>query len=607
MLYFRNFLSLIVCASVAFNIFFIATFLGVQKQIAPSFISEPNQASEMTWPSAFGSYRVFFNYVPSVFKFNYTDTITYSTHATPDFLFHLEELASRWRGPISVAVYAPGSDFDLATRIIRYLHQCANESVRYYVSFHLFFKQEEFNATSGNKQFPAYSPSDDPTPFDCLLRSNKNFYYQTFRKKKNITYPVNVARNIARVLASTYYVLTSDIELYPSLDFIPMFLQMIQQESTVVKTRRVYVLPVYEVEKNFKLPANKEQLVQLVRAGLAVSFHRFLCRTCHQIPDEERWFNTTSNHLLEVFSVSEIKQRWEPIFVGTNNDPLYNERLSWEGMNDKMSHMYEMCLMSYKLLILDDAFLVHAPAFSPIDYTEPFDCLLRSNKDLRQTYRKKKNFSYPVNVARNIARVLASTYYVLPSDIELFPSLDFIPMFLQMIQRESAGVTAKRLYVLPVYEVEKKVELPDYKQQLVQLVRNGLAVSFHRFLCIKCHQIPNEEGWLRAPSNQSLEVFNVTDIRQKWEPIFVGTNDEPLYNQLLSWEGMRDKMTHMYEMCLMNYKVFILDEAFLVHAPGIKKDTKKSLGWRKTQFKEQANVLKKVKAGIDAQYKSKGK
>ena len=33
-------------------------------------------------------------------------------------------------------------------------------------------------------------------------------------------------------------------------------------------------------------------------------------------------------------------QAWEPIYIGTNQDPLYDERLHWEGKADKMSQVY---------------------------------------------------------------------------------------------------------------------------------------------------------------------------------------------------------------------------------------------------------------------------
>lgn len=32
---------------------------------------------------------------------------------------------------------------------------------------------------------------------------------------------------------------------------------------------------------------------------------------------------------------------WEPIFIGTHDDPLYDERLSWEGKSDKMTQVVQ--------------------------------------------------------------------------------------------------------------------------------------------------------------------------------------------------------------------------------------------------------------------------
>lgn len=44
---------------------------------------------------------------------------------------------------------------------------------------------------------------------------------------RNLTYPVNVLRNIARQNAPTYYVLASDAELYPSPNLVADFMQVL--------------------------------------------------------------------------------------------------------------------------------------------------------------------------------------------------------------------------------------------------------------------------------------------------------------------------------------------------------------------------------------------
>ena len=55
-------------------------------------------------------YWVLYNYIRAARQFNCAETITYTTHGQFTFLDNLEPLLERWWGPISVAVYAPGSD-----------------------------------------------------------------------------------------------------------------------------------------------------------------------------------------------------------------------------------------------------------------------------------------------------------------------------------------------------------------------------------------------------------------------------------------------------------------------------------------------------------------
>ena len=56
-------------------------------------------------------------------------------------------------------------------------------------------------------------------------------------------------------------------------------------------------------------------------------------------------FSDQGNKIGAESKVSAIGKRtgtyrsWEPIFIGTHSDPLYDERLSWEGRSDKMTHV----------------------------------------------------------------------------------------------------------------------------------------------------------------------------------------------------------------------------------------------------------------------------
>ena len=67
-----------------------------------------------------GQYWVFYNYVPAAKKFKCNETVTYTTHCDHTFLDNLVPLLKRWQGPISVALYTPGSDYDDAMKAVSY-------------------------------------------------------------------------------------------------------------------------------------------------------------------------------------------------------------------------------------------------------------------------------------------------------------------------------------------------------------------------------------------------------------------------------------------------------------------------------------------------------
>lgn len=82
----------------------------------------------------------------------------------------------------------------------------------------------------------------------------------------------------------------------------------------------------------------------------------------------------------------------------------------------------------------------------------------------------------------------------------------------------------------------------------VQMLKAGTAIPFHKKLCSGCHNVPKSKEWQEAPETEDLHVFHVgkrTGSFVHWEPIFIGTNNDPLYDERLSWEGKSDKMTQV--------------------------------------------------------------
>ncbi|XP_012059009.1 PREDICTED: beta-1,4-glucuronyltransferase 1 [Atta cephalotes] len=198
------------------------------------------------------------------------------------------------------------------------------------------------------------------------------------------------------------------------------------------------------------------------------------------------------------------------------------------------------------------------------------------NVSLAKMYKNEKKLLYPVNVGRNIARESAPTFYVFPSDIELYPSPNLPDKFLEMIRKRDQPALHKpnpKVFVLSIFEVDEKSQPPNNKTRLIQMLKAGTAIPFHKKLCSGCHNVPKSKEWQETPETENLHVFHVgkrTGSFVHWEPIFIGTNNDPFYDERLSWEGKSDKMTQGYALCVLDYDFLILDNAFLVHRPGIK-------------------------------------
>ncbi|KAL7632151.1 UNVERIFIED_CONTAM: hypothetical protein RMT77_017525 [Armadillidium vulgare] len=331
-----------------------------------------------------GSHWVLFDFIPADTQPACNESITYTTHADVPFLDNLVPLVDRWRGPVSIATFAPSEDFNATLVAISYLRSCF-PLVAKHVTFHIFFPTD-------------HMPSSIPSTVQVLstrpsCSSPPSFLYSsTYKKSHNLTYPVNVARNVARLAAATYFVLASDVELYPSLNFIPRFLDMMRREDaskTITPARRVYVLPIFEVKRGLHPPGLKATLVRMLKRRSAIPFHKFVCPQCHLVPGLREWPNTnTSADTLSVLTVAKRHppyNRWEPIYVGTNLEPLYDERLTWEGRSDKMTQMYVMCILDYEFHVLDNAFLVHRPGIKRVRKDKRRDVLTAKQNAILQS------------------------------------------------------------------------------------------------------------------------------------------------------------------------------------------------------------------------------
>ncbi|XP_030381169.1 beta-1,4-glucuronyltransferase 1-like [Scaptodrosophila lebanonensis] len=304
------------------------------------------------------------------------ESITLTTNADYTFFDNLEMLVQRWLGPISFAIFAPGRDVNDTLDAIQYVRNClpSSDLIRDYVTFHIYFP---------NGHMPTYVPYDEAEaltwPYKCFWANGSvasppylnREGGETYRVQKNLTYPINVGRNIARKAANTHFIFANDIELIPSTGIVDQFLDMVDRNHSVLaldpkQPRRVFPFPVYELQQNESVPAEKAELLTLLKRKGAQIFHSLVCARCHRVPGQQKWLQNNPNitNELQVISVGLRMgpfRTWEPFYVSDNTEPLFDERVTWEGQSNKRIQGYAMCLLGYEYHVLHPAFLAHSP------------------------------------------------------------------------------------------------------------------------------------------------------------------------------------------------------------------------------------------------------
>lgn len=83
---------------------------------------------------------------------------------------------------------------------------------------------QEHPSKTNSSVIPVQIPSSEDVlkmKTDCGMEPPRWTNVTTYKQQKKLLYPVNIARNTARRAAQTYFVFASDVELYPSINFIP--------------------------------------------------------------------------------------------------------------------------------------------------------------------------------------------------------------------------------------------------------------------------------------------------------------------------------------------------------------------------------------------------
>ncbi len=295
--------------------------------------------------------------------------LTYVTHSTPESLYpKLVGLLDHWNTggsggdsthPISVAVYAPGNDFCTASAVVSWLWTC-NKQVRRQVSFHVFFPSGFANDIASKTAGDGIRILD----VDCSKKPSLS-ESRSYRVRHRLPYPANVARNVARTVAGTKFIVSSEAGLLPSRDLADKFIKFAEggeaKRLGEEESGRplVYVLPAFQVvaEPLQSFPETKTDLTEAYNAGRVSYLDKPSCHFCGKFPGLHKWVKAEAGDSLSVFYTAEKtvpNQRWEPAFIGNQDVPLLDDRLG----SDRTTHYFELCLLRYRFAILDSAFLL---------------------------------------------------------------------------------------------------------------------------------------------------------------------------------------------------------------------------------------------------------
>ena len=259
--------------------------------------------------------------------------VTLVSQCSVEHLHNLIGLASRWRGPISVAVFTPGSHVMLAVQFMTALLRCA-PAIQHNVSIHLLFP-------IGQSTHPIPDTLTDSSQLNCenlpaafkhKVSSDHNY------AMSGIKYPNNALRNVALRNSATHYVFVIDIDMVPNEGLHDSFLTLVSAPSlptaSVLDSQLAYVVPAFESEHGASIPQDKMQLIDAWNQKTVRPFYHEICWRCQSQTNYPAWRSHISSvSSLQVAYHVEWKDPWEPFYIAHHTVPHYDERFKQYGFN----------------------------------------------------------------------------------------------------------------------------------------------------------------------------------------------------------------------------------------------------------------------------------
>ncbi|CAG0894896.1 unnamed protein product [Darwinula stevensoni] len=160
---------------------------------------------------------------------------------------------------------------------------------------------------------------------------------------------------------------------------------------------------------------------------------------------------------------------------------------------------------------------------------------LSQEKSMSNNYARR-DVQYPPNLLRNVGRRGARTEFVFVLDADFLPTPGMRREFLQFAERERLFsremVKHKIAYVVPAFEIQKAVAIPQNKSELISLWDKGMIRPFYSATISSMTQTPTDyHRWRILPKKREISVGYEIQWHHMYEPYVIYRNSAPFFDE----------------------------------------------------------------------------
>ncbi|XP_063228975.1 beta-1,4-glucuronyltransferase 1-like [Bacillus rossius redtenbacheri] len=282
-----------------------------------------------------------------------------ATQASLERMGSLVEVAHRWEGPLSAALFAAADEYALVEAYVAFARRCY-AAVRERVSFHLVYPGDRPPPVErGGGAEAAAARLDCRRPEAALQELLRARRPETARWRMRAAYPQNHMRNVARRNCQGSHVFLTDVDIIPSSGLAAGLDAFVRAHRC--RDKCAYVIPTYELDERVRFPHNKTELIRLAKKGLARPFHHKVFIFNQFATNFSRWEQNAETEETTVHishSVTNFEFLYEPFYVAPDIVPAHDERFIGYGYT-RNTQVYEMFVAGWQFHVLSPVFTCH--------------------------------------------------------------------------------------------------------------------------------------------------------------------------------------------------------------------------------------------------------